>query len=346
MCFFHRVLLYRLLCCLAIIAALFLGKVVSAAEVQSFSYQEPFGLAHGKELLEFNLNKPVNAAQCRLLDAAGKEVAYQISGDGKKLLLRTELAANATLHWRLVDGKPGDAGKAAVKVSEDAAKGWYEISNGLTGVRVPTGKVFTDETAGLDAAALASAASSDWGLSQVKQQHKLVPVNLAPVQGVQLHDGRWTAQGPNLLNVDALCCGMKVEFLQRGPLETVVRIGYQFKGKPAIARMQQYPERCPGYPGGDGHYLCTIKLAADQPTIQFEEDADVVLHWQLNLWPEFNFDTVRHPAGGPYAIKPTDTAATAEDLRQADQRQLGRSPSLGGASLRQLLLPALRLQRG
>ena len=141
-----------------------------------------------------------------------------------------------------MSGIPGAAGNTAVKVREDAAKGWYEISNGLTGVRLPTGKIFTDETAGLDAATLASAASSDWGLSQVKQQHKLVPVNPAPVQGVQLRDGRWTAQGPNLLDAGALCCGMKVEFLaaraagNRGPVELPVQRQAGNRAQPAVSR--------------------------------------------------------------------------------------------------------------
>ena len=51
-----------------------------------------------------------------------------------------------------------------VKVTEEAGKGWYEITNGLTGVRIPTGQGFVDETAGLDAATIASAGESWWQL--------------------------------------------------------------------------------------------------------------------------------------------------------------------------------------
>ncbi|HZK83003.1 MAG TPA: glycosyl hydrolase family 28-related protein, partial [Humisphaera sp.] len=115
------------------------------------------------------------------------------------------------------------------------------------------------------------------------------------VQGVRLRDGTWTANGPNVLHANALCSGMNVEFLERGPIETVVRVSYQFKGKPQILRNKQYPITSPGYPGGDGHYFCTIKILADQPSILFDEDSDVVTSWRMNLLPELNFDTARHP---------------------------------------------------
>ena len=84
MSFFHRFHPRGLAWCLAVTAVLLIGRAVSAAVVQSFTYQEPFGLPHSKELLEFKLNKQVNSAQCRLLDAAGKEVAYQILGMGTR----------------------------------------------------------------------------------------------------------------------------------------------------------------------------------------------------------------------------------------------------------------------
>ena len=101
---------------------------------------------------------------------------------------------------------------------------------------------------------------------------------------------------------------MKVEFLKRGPLETVVRVQYDFKAKAGVGRNEQYPDRNPGYPGGDGHYTCIIGVKADQPTLEFEEDSDrVPVSWSLNIWPELRFDTARHPAGKPGAVKITDT---------------------------------------
>ena len=298
------------------LAMLLLGTFASAAEVQSFSYEEPFGIPHAREILVFKLAKPVDGAKCRLINAGGKAVPFQISANGQQLWLRTDLAAHEKLSWRLRDGKPVAADATDVKVNEDTAHGWYEISNGLTGVRVPTGKAFTDETAGLDPREVAGAAQGDWQLSEVKKKHHLGPVNPAPVQGPLLRDGHWTANGPNLLTANALFAGMTVEFLERGPLETVVRVSYQFKGKPAVARNAGYPERNPGYPGGDGHYTCTITVTADQPAIRFEEDTDLVTDWHMNLWPEMHFDTLRHPDGPANAVKTTDMALTPDNLAQ------------------------------
>jgi hypothetical protein len=281
---------------LLVIFVLLMGTSLHAAEVQSFAYEEPFGLRHSNEILEFDLKQKVDYGSYLLLNDKGDRVPWQIARNGKKLLLRTDLAANEKLTWRLVEGKPRDlAANAFVTISEDAAKGWYEISNGLTGVRIATGKTAVDETAGVGAAEIAFAEEHESNVGQVKKKHGIASNIAAPVQGIQLRDGRWTANGPNVLRATALCSGMNVEFLERGPIETVVRVSYQFKGKPQILRNKQYPITSPGYPGGDGHYSCTIKILVDQPSILFEEDSDVVTSWRVNLLPELNFDAARHP---------------------------------------------------
>ena len=205
-------------------------------------------------------------------------------------------------------GKAAQFGQALVKVAEDAGKGWYEIGNGLAGVRVSTGKGFVDETAGLSAEEIATAEQSLWHVEQAKQKHGIRPANPAPVQGVQFRDGNWTANGPNVLHAKALFAGIKVEFVERGPIETVVRVTYRFKAKPPIPRSTQYPERSPGFPGGDGHYACTIRMLADQPSILFEEDADVGTSWRMNLMPELRFDTARHPERQKNQVKEVDWA--------------------------------------
>ena len=283
------------------ILVLMLSTRIACADtqIQTLTYREPFGLSHRNEILEFDLQQQVDAGSCRLLDDKGSEVPCQIARGGKKLLLRTDLAAHASPTWRLVAGKPRGPDQALVTIIEDAAKGWYEISNGLTGVRIPTGQGCVDETAGLTADEIASAEQSAWQMEQVKQRHGIRAADPAPVQGVRLRDGRWTANGPNVLHAKALCRGMKVEFLERGPFETVVRVSYPFKAKPPIPRNKQYPDRSPGYPGGNGHYTCTIKVLADQPSILFEEDADVETSWRMNLLPELRLDTARHPQRQP-----------------------------------------------
>ena len=317
-------LLAILILCLSTLTA------CGGARAQTFTYREPFGISHTGEILEFDLAQPVAAGANRLLDAKGREVPYQLSLDGKKLLLLTDLAAGETLTWKLAAGRPAVPAGPFVTVSEDAGQGWYEISNGVTGVRVPNGKTFTDETAGLTPDELAQAAQNGWELEQARKKHGIVPSNPAPVQGLRLRDGRWTANGPSLFVAEALCSGMKVEFLARGPIETVVRVRYDFKAKPPAAPYAPDPSRNPGYPGGDGHYLCTIKLAAGRPVIEFEEDCDrVATNWRMNLWPELNFDTLRHPGQGanrPVVIEDLPVTDEAFAKWDAGLRPFGEYP--------------------
>jgi len=294
--------------CVLLVLVLSTPAGCRSAQAQTFTYREPFGLAHRNEILDFDLAQPVEAGTRRLLDDQGRETPYQIARQGKTLLLRTDLAANETLNWRLVAGKPRAFEEKIVEVAEDAGKGWYEIGNGLTGVRIPTGQGVVVETAGLDAETIATAEQSEWHLEQARNTHNIVPAIPAPVQGVQLRDGRWAANGPNLLYAQGLCSGMKVEFLERGPFEAVVRVSYLFKAKPPIPREEQYAATSPGYPGGDGHYTCTITVRADQPSILFEEDSDVVTSWRMNLLPELNFDTARHPERQQNGVQEVDWA--------------------------------------
>jgi len=301
--------------------------VAPAAPPQTFSYEEPFGLAHSKQVLELGLTNPVDGANCRLLDARDNETPFQIAGGGKRLLLRTDLAPRQKATWRLIEGKPAVNPQTAslVKVTEDKANGWYEITNGLTGIRVPNGVRFTDESAGIDAKDLARAETHPQELEQVRKKHGIKHSNPAPLQGVRLRDGRWTCAGPNILSAQAFCKSMKVEFLERGPIETTIRVHYEFKAKPSFPAYKPDPSRNPGYPGGDGHYTCTITVAADQPTIVFEEDSDrVVVSWPLNILPELQFDAARHPAGPPNQVKPADTLVADAKFEEGGRGIFGR----------------------
>ena len=228
--------------------ALFISCLSVSARAESLTYTEPFGIAHKKEVLELPLSNPVDVAKSRLLDAAGNDVPFQVSVDGKKLLLRTDLGPKEKLTWRLVEGKPAAADASLVTVTEDEAQGWYEITNGLTGVRIPNGKTFTDEWALLSDEEKKTAESSGWAAGEVKKKLKITPSNPAPVQGLRLRDGRWTAAGPNRLAAEPFCQAMKVEFLKRGPLETVVRVQYDFKAKAGVGRNEQYPDAIPAIP--------------------------------------------------------------------------------------------------
>jgi hypothetical protein len=273
----------------AVLAALVCLACVSGKAADALTYTEPFGLAHKAAVLSLPLDGPLDVAGKKLVDDKGREAVFQLAADAQSLLVRTDLAPRETLTWKLVAGKPA-AAKGLVTVTEDEKNGWIEVTNGLTGVRIPDGKTFTDEWALLDDKQKEYILPNGWALKELKTKLKMTPTNPAPVQGIRLRDGRWTANGPKL-NADPFCSGMKVEFLARGPLETFVKVHYEFKAKNG---------------GGDGHYTCIVGLKAGQPTIEFEEDADFVpVGWGMNILPEVNFDTARHPAGNP--VKTTDT---------------------------------------
>ena len=301
------------------IVCLLVARNCLAGEIQTFACQEPFGLDHKNEILEFDLARNVDLGAVRLLDADGVEVPFQITRRGKKLLLRTDLAANERRNWKLVDGKPTRVRPAAatpatkqskpgmtdgkppvnssrgVEVVKNNRKGWYEITNGLTGVRVPLANQFVNELAGLSEQEVVNAEKQENGAEELKAAHRIFRSNPAPVQGIQLRNGNWTATGPNWLQAKGLCTGAKVELVEEGPFEVVVKLSYLFKAKPAIPKSNVHPEWNPGYPGGDGHYTCTITVQAGEPSILFDEDSDVITSWRLNVFPEMNPDSARHP---------------------------------------------------
>ena len=288
------------------------------ASAAALTYTEPFGLAHKAAVLSLPLNGPLDVAGKKLVDGKGREAPFQLAGDGKSLLVRTDLAPRETITWKLVAGKPA-AAKGLVTLARDPDNHWIEITNGLTGIRIPDGTQFTDEWALLDEKQKEKALVNGWEREQIKKQLGITPKNPAPVQGLKLADGRWTATGPNLLSVEPLLSALDVKVVEQGPLETVVRVHYSFKAKSPIGAYAQDPSRNPGYPGGDGHYTCTITLQADDPVIGFEEDADrVPVSWTLNLWPEIKFDTARHPTGKPGAVAPVDTRVTADSVNKED----------------------------
>ncbi|MFW5834132.1 MAG: hypothetical protein ACOCYE_08540, partial [Pseudomonadota bacterium] len=158
----------------------------------------------------------------------------------------------------------------------------YEIANDRTGVRVAKPAPLTD-------------------LARIP----------APVQGVRLADGTWSATGPNYLTVKTDAAhGMTVRFIERGPLVTTVEVAYEFD------RPDNWHPHVPnlGREGGEGYYRSTITLQAGQPSILFEEDTDVQLSYLMDLYPGVQPDQARYrghsspdpkygytPDGQPYA---------------------------------------------
>ena len=225
----------------------------------AFTVVERFGVAHPDQIIDFDLKAPIDPARHRLLDASGREVAYQLLAGGRRLAVRTDLPARATRSWRLVAGRPAADMPDAVTVRE--AGDFYEVTNGIAGVRVTR------------AAPIVDPASAP-----------------APVQGIRLRDGAWTALGPNVVRLHSTpndkgvgaFRSMQVRFLERGPLVTTLEVSYRCD-RPAT----WHPDRdiAPrGRAAGPGFYRSTITLQAGQPSILFEEHTDMDLSASLDCW--------------------------------------------------------------
>lgn len=181
------------------IACLVMTAVARAGDapepLATFSVRELFGVSHPDQVIDFDLNREVDPAGVRMIGPDGKEVLFQLIEGGKKIAVRTDLAAGAEKTWKLAKGQPAAGGGAdAVKVQE--RDGLAEIENGLTGVRVPL-------------------TAPDLNAPP------------APVQGVKLRDGVWTAAGPNKITLNGVAKKMEVRYLEKGPLKVVLEISYQ-----------------------------------------------------------------------------------------------------------------------
>jgi hypothetical protein len=241
----------QLICVLSLMVAAACAQTAQPAPaLATFSLTETFGVAHPDQLLTFDLKVPVEPAQTVLIvedgQGGGVAVPYQLVAGGEQLAVRTSLAAGERKSFSLRLGTPAALPAGGVTVTE--TPGYFEIANGLTGVRVP------------------------------KAVAALVPGQLpSPVQGVRLRDGAWTATGGRLAATvpDGLTPRMSVTFLERGPLKTVVQVRYDFAVLPAPPAAPPTP-RCS---------TTTIEVQAGQPSILFEEETDLPRSYGLELYP-------------------------------------------------------------
>src|SRR5215211_2370845 len=181
------------------VLVLLVTEVRAQQTLQTFAVSEPFGVAHPDQILEFTLSSTVDQSTSYMLGPSGTEVPYQLLR-GNKIAVRSDLPANATRTWQLMSGRAPASFSDVVQVTETSD--YYEVVNGLTGVRMvkPT----------------ASGA-----------------LNLAPIQGIRLKDGRWTATGPNRLYEQTWAAhtnrlittakSMSVRVLESGPLKVILQ---------------------------------------------------------------------------------------------------------------------------
>lgn len=262
----------------------FLASVGSAAGpggevVQTLQIEEHFGVSHPMQVIDFDLKTKVDPAQVHVVNESGQAIPFQILEGGKKVALQTDLPANRSRRWRLLSGPPPKTSADGVQVTSyrEGDRSLYQISNGLTGVRVPL--------------PVQRPAPRYRPLADLFNYGPDVPRLFlpAPVQGILYRDGKWTAAGPNgvVLLANRLL-KMDVRFLEKGPLVTVVEISYR------VAHPEyRYANRRLA-PAGAGSYRCTITIQAGQPSLLFDEDSDLEMTWSINLYEGLRPTTGRY----------------------------------------------------
>ena len=254
-----------------------------SSNLATFPLNELFGVAWPDQPIEFRYDggRPP-LATTRMMGPLGTEVPYQwVSSCSDAtavkgcIVVRSNLPANASYAWTLQSGVAPTA-TAVNPVRLNQAGNNYEITNGLTGVRIVT--------------AAANPA----------------PFNLAPIQGIWMRGGAWTGAdaAPNrLYSQSASFSGNVGEPLttamssatgytvtidpSSGPLKTVVKVNYSFN-RPAYV----YPPTVINTPGV-GHYTLTVTLYANSKSVLIDEDTDMEFSYYLPLYAQLQPDTVR-----------------------------------------------------
>ena len=231
----------------AFLGLLLVPKLVLGDE--TFTIQERFGVNHPLQVIDFDLATPTTFG--RVIGPDGiTEVAAQFLEGGKKVAVQTDLPMHATRSWRVTSGPSTAAAINPVLVTTQSA--YYEITNGLTGVRITR--------PGADA------------------QNRL-----APIQGIWLRPGVWAATGPNQLqspdNGQVLAAvSMTTELLERGPLKVVAQVTYHYN-RPFWSYGPNFQ-----VPAGPGTYVSTISIEAGRPSILIEDDTDTEIQYRLNVY--------------------------------------------------------------
>ena len=200
-------------------------------------------MSHPEQIVYFEAGPKLTAEKVTLLNAAGKPAPFQVLND-HRIAVRTDLPAGATKTWQLIAG-PAPVGSGVTLVEKPD---YYEIANELIGIRVPKSAANLTNTP-------------------------------APIQGLRFQDGTWTAAGPNFMGRPAKA--MTVEFIERGPVVTRVKISYTYN-KELLHSYLNSPDY-PDVPAGEGSYTTMIELQAGQPSITFEEESVTDIAYKINI---------------------------------------------------------------
>jgi hypothetical protein len=258
---------------------------------------EPFGVSHPRQIVELTLNKSVDKPAPNfgeLLDESGTPVQFQLIDGGKKIAVRSDLPANATKTWNWFARESKPASGVGVRLS--VLSETIEISNEFIAVRVPSAGAITKS-------------AGEPGQSSLKPLVDLFNYGphgqdsprtyaLAPIQGVRLRDGTWTALGPNaVVALARKLTGAKVDVLESGPLKAVVRVRYEFD-KPAYHYGSTKISDA-----GPGRSVVTIALFAGEPSILFEEETDMEAVWSGNFYLGLQPDQARYAGHSAEAVR-------------------------------------------
>ncbi|MHB9134065.1 MAG: hypothetical protein ACYDBB_23595 [Armatimonadota bacterium] len=246
---------------------LLLGIISMAAHadilVQTITLRELFNVTHQSQIVTYDLIQAVSSAY--LLNDNGQEVPYQIISGGTygRIAFVSDLPANTTRNFYLWEGRnPAPVNNGVVV--DDSSPNYFQITNGLTGVRVP--KVYAPLT--------------------------ITPKS--PIQGVLFRDGTWsppasnlTAGAPPTYPVTSIN-GMTVTFKEEGPIKTIVEVRYDFTAPNTFYGAQQTR------PAGPAHYTMTIELQMGQPSIMCEVDTDLDSTSSLSLYDGVQANQLRY----------------------------------------------------
>ncbi|HEY3841462.1 MAG TPA: hypothetical protein VGL72_33055, partial [Bryobacteraceae bacterium] len=273
---------------IAVPALLLCGVRCMAQNPGTFSLSEQFGVSWPEQPIEFRYDGGRPPGDTRMMGPDGREVPFQwvsscsdATATKGCIVVRSGLPANAAYTWKLQSGAAATA-TPANPVQLKRTGGNYEITNGLTGIRIVAGP----------------------GNPR--------PWNRAPIQGVLLPDGAWTAIGasPNLLysenEASAGCIGCAL----RTPMYTAT--GYSVavvdEGPMKVVLKATYTFHRPRYHYGDvliddegaGHYSLTVTLYAGAKSALIDEDSDMQFSYYLPLYAQLQPDQARYRGHDSY----------------------------------------------
>ncbi|HEY3824148.1 MAG TPA: Ig-like domain-containing protein [Bryobacteraceae bacterium] len=265
-----------------------------SAVLGTFQLSELFGASWPDQPIEFAYTQAPGApptgqlsSTARMVGPSGGEVAYQwvsscsAPGANGCIAVRSSLPPGSNYTWTLVSGAPPSAAPVN-PVSMATIGNNIEITNGLTGIRIPT------------------------------QAANVAPYNMAPIQGIKLPNGVWTGAGasPNLLYAQSSAGGVpgnlgialqtamssatgySVQIVDQGPLKTLVTVSYTFNRPQYLIPAGTSPAVIVNN-AGTGHYTFTATLYANSKSVLIDEDTDMVFSYYVPIYAQLQPDTAR-----------------------------------------------------